>query len=222
MPDHQQPQTGDDAGDAKAPENLGSTESSKPVRRRTSTRSRSTRPIVGWREWAVLPLLADEAIKVKIDTGAATSSLHAHDLDIFEVANDLDLDEGPGSLTIARFAVYPGNGNARRNRQGSGVNDAGPVVEIPIVAFRTVKSSNGQSELRPVVRTPIVLGSRQFDIDLTLADRDTMGYRMLLGRRAIRRRFLVDPGKSYLLGQPGDLDKAVDTDSDQQREQQTA
>ncbi len=157
----------------------------------------------------MLPLLAPDPIQVKIDTGAATSSLHAHDLELFEVTNDLDLepdpDRGSGSLTIARFVIKPNT--LKRNSRGAAKQSAGTdaaeyVAEVPVIAFRNVKSSNGHSELRPVVRTPIVLGSRRFDIDLTLADRDAMGYRMLIGRRAMRRRFLVDPGKSFLLEEP--------------------
>ncbi len=153
----------------------------------------------------MLPLLSSEPIRAKIDTGAATSSIHAHNLEIFEVANHLDLDDGPESLTIARFTISP-----------TSDPHGGPaaVAEVPVVGFRNVKSSNGHSELRPVVRTQIVLGTRRFDIDLTLADRDTMGYRMLLGRRALRRRFLVDPGKSFLLDRPAENNQK----NDQERE----
>jgi hypothetical protein len=66
--------------------------------------------------------------------------------------------------------------------------------------MRDVRSSNGGIESRPVIRTPVVVAGRRFPIDLSLTRRDEMGFRMLLGRRALRRRFVVDPGRSFLTG----------------------
>ena len=75
-------------------------------------------------------------------------------------------------------------------------------VETPIVGFKDVRSSSGHQERRPVIKTPLVLGPHRFTIALTLTDRDEMGFRMLLGRAALRRRFLVDSGRSYRHGVP--------------------
>lgn len=138
------------------------------------------RPVVGWREWAVLDELTPTPIKAKIDTGARTSSLHAF---------DLRLDESSGVL-LARFEIHP--------LQRSASNSA--EVTVPVEGFRNVRSSSGHRERRPVVRTRIALGAHRFDIDVTLTSRDQMGFRMLLGRAALRRRFLIDPGRSFQLG----------------------
>src|SRR5690606_29136185 len=71
-------------------------------------------------------------------------------------------------------------------------------TEAPVHEYRAIRSSNGQMSLRPVIRTRALLLGKKFRIDLTLADRSEMGFRMLLGREAIRRRFLIDPGHSFL------------------------
>ena len=79
-----------------------------------------------------------------------------------------------------------------------------------MVGFKKVRSSNGQAELRPVIRTLAVIGDETFEIDITLASRDAMGFRMLLGRREVRNRFVIDPGRSFL--QPASSDVALPTD----------
>jgi hypothetical protein len=136
---------------------------------------------VGWREWVVLPDLCPIPIKAKVDTGARTSSLHAFDLTI---------EEGDGGA-VARFEIHPEQRSSRS-----------PVdVRWPVVGFRRVRPSTGDAELRPVIRTSMVLGSHAYPIDITLASRDTMGFRMLLGRAAIRNRFAVDAGRSFLQGE---------------------
>lgn len=137
---------------------------------------------IGWREWVAFPVWGIEAVKAKIDTGARTSALHAFDLEHFV------RDEVPW----VRFAVHPWQRSARDD----------VVVEAPRVDVRRVTSSSGASAFRPVVVADIELGERRFPIELTLTRRDEMGFRMLLGREALRRRFLVDPGRSYLLGRP--------------------
>ena len=76
------------------------------------------------------------------------------------------------------------------------------LVEVPIFEWRKVRPSSGQVELRPVVEVRIALLDSMFDAELTLTRRDEMGFRMLLGRQAIRNRFLVDPGRSYFNGRP--------------------
>ena len=130
----------------------------------------------------MLPEFSPVAIKAKVDTGAVTSSIHAFDLELI----------GAGGETTARFGIAP--------KQGSHAEIV--VVEHPVVGFKNVRSSNGQAELRPVVRTSAKIGQETFEIHLTLASRDSMGFRMLLGRRAFRNRFWIDPGRSYL--QPQD------------------
>lgn len=143
--------------------------------------SKSTSKI-GWREWVGLPDLGAPWIKAKIDTGARSSSLHAFDLETF------DRD----GIEWARFSVHPWQKSD---------NDAVP-VEIPILEWRSIKSSSGESDDRPVVRTTLRVGTSNQEVDLTLARRDEMGFRMLVGREAMRKRFLVDPARSYLAGKP--------------------
>lgn len=142
--------------------------------------SRPPLPVLGWREWAALPGLGAEAIKIKVDTGARSSALHAFGLPA----------RPPEVGSLLTFEVHPAQRSARGAR----------VVEAEVVDVRWVRSSTGTSTLRPVIRTPIHLGDLVFPIEITLVRRDVMGFRMLLGRRAIRRRFLVDPGRSFLLG----------------------
>ena len=141
-----------------------------------------TKPIIGWREWVSLPDLGIKFIKAKIDTGARSSSLHAFDLEIYEQDQE----------QWARFKVNP----VQRNEQWEIVSTA------PVIDMRSIRSSSGQSEIRPVVKTNVVMMGQTFEIELTLTDRNQMGFRMLLGREAFRRRFLIDSGKSYRSGVP--------------------
>lgn len=138
------------------------------------------RPIIGWREWLKLPALGVESIKVKVDTGARTSSLHAYDLEEFD----------RGGVSWVRFAIHP---EQRRS------NPSIP-AELPILTHRKVRDSGGKAELRPVVATPVELLGQRWTIEITLTRRDAMGFRMLLGRQAIRTRFVVDPGGSFYGG----------------------
>jgi hypothetical protein len=137
-------------------------------------------PLVGWREWAALPELGVARIKAKVDTGARSSALHA-----FQVVR-----ETVGGEPWVRFRVHP----VQRQAQ--------PEIEVaaPLVDERLVRSSSGKSTLRPVIRTPVELGDHLWPIEITLVRRDLMGFRMLLGRQAVRKRFLVHPGRSYLAG----------------------
>jgi hypothetical protein len=139
---------------------------------------------IGWREWVALPELGVSAVKAKIDTGARSSSLHAWDVTIFE-------GNGQGRRrTQVRFVLHP------RQRDLAETVEA----EADLVAVRAVRSSNGEVEDRPVIRTPVVIDGRRYAIELTLTRRDEMGFRMLVGRRALRRRFVIDPGRSFLCG----------------------
>lgn len=149
----------------------------RPRRRR----SPSPKPIIGWREWATLVDLCPVPIKAKVDTGARTSSLHAF---------NLRLRENDQGLTIAEFEIHP---TQRSSALGS-------VATAPVVDMREVRSSTGHRQRRPVIRTTVAIGTHRFPVEISLTSRDEMGFRMLLGRSAIRRRFLVDPGRSYQQG----------------------
>jgi hypothetical protein len=139
-------------------------------------------PIIGWREWITLPGLGIKFVKAKIDTGARSSSLHAFDIEVFERNGD----------RWVRFNVNPVQRNASWVVQST----------APVIDMRSIRSSSGQEEIRPVVKTAVRMLGQEFDIELTLTDRNKMGFRMLLGREAFRKRFLIDPGKSYLGGIP--------------------
>lgn len=141
------------------------------------TAKRPKRPI-GWREWIVLPDLCPTPIKVKVDTGAQTSALHAFRLKV----------STNGDVPIARFVMHPHQRSTRDSVEAS----------AEVVAYRKVRSSNGRVERRPVITTTAVLGETTMPIEITLTRRDEMGFRMLLGRAAVRKRFLVDPGRSYV------------------------
>jgi hypothetical protein len=139
-------------------------------------------PSMGWREWLELPDLGIRRVKAKVDTGARSSSLHAESIELLQVR---------GQVAV-RFIVLP----LQRSRLK-------PVAcQMPLYDERYVKSSNGSRELRPVIRTAVSWGGQSWEVDVTLTSRDLMGFRMLLGREAIRRRFLVDTGSSYFGGRP--------------------
>jgi hypothetical protein len=140
------------------------------------------REILGWREWVALPDWGVEATKAKIDTGARTSAIHAFDIEMF------DADDAPW----VRFVVHPWQ------RSGS---DSVTVV-APLLDERVITSSSGTQSERPVVLAKMVLAGVAIEAELTLAERDEMGFRMLIGRQAMHERFLVDPALSYLGGRP--------------------
>ncbi|HEY5652944.1 MAG TPA: 30S ribosomal protein S6--L-glutamate ligase [Pontiella sp.] len=137
--------------------------------------------IVGSEEWCKLPEIGIHAVKARVDSGAKTSSLHAHNIHLFN---------NHGSDWV-RFEVYP----IQKNRKISAR------CEAPLVDQRLVKSSTGISEKRYVISTTLSLNNEIWPIEITLTNRDTMGYRMLLGREAMKGRMLVDPEASCCLGQ---------------------
>lgn len=143
---------------------------------------RSDLSVIGWREWVRIPELGIKAIKAKVDTGARSSSLHAFDLDEFE-------REGENWV---RFKIHP------VQRKIEKVIEA----EAKVLEHRSVRSSSGKATIRPVIVTNVELLGNIQSAELTLANRDEMGFRMLLGREAFRKRFLVDAGNSYYGGKP--------------------
>jgi hypothetical protein len=146
---------------------------------RTKRRPKVT---LGWREWVALPDHGIDWIKAKVDTGARTSALHAHGMRWFK----------RDGADWVRFRIQPWQRSAR---------DA-HLIELPVVEVRHVRSSSGHPERRPVVHITICLAGRKVPIEVTLTRRDEMGFRMLLGRQAVRRDFVVDPSQSYLAGRP--------------------
>ena len=138
--------------------------------------------VIGWREWVGLPELGIKKIKAKVDTGARSSSLHAYDLEQFQKDGEEHV----------RFKVHPIQRNNRKFIE----------TEAKVLEYRSVRSSSGKAKLRPVIVTQVKLLGLTWPIELTLANRDEMGFRMLLGREAYRGQFLVDAGKSYYGGKP--------------------
>lgn len=137
--------------------------------------------IVGSEEWVGLPELNIPAISCRVDSGAKTSSLHAFNVQKFK-RND--------QLWVS-FEVHP-------------IQQTRATVircEMPVHDRRVVKSSSGHAETRYVVKTQLTLGGESWPIELTLANRDSMGFRMLLGREAMADRILVDPSQSLLTRQ---------------------
>lgn len=134
-------------------------------------------PHIGWREWVALPELGIPWIKAKVDTGARTSALHAYEIEYFRRRGE----------RWTRFTVHPLQRDLLETI----------VVEAPVLEERIVRSSLGHPTIRPVIVTELAFAARRWPIEITLVSRDQMGFRMLLGRQAIRNRLLVDPGSSY-------------------------
>lgn len=138
--------------------------------------------MLGWREWVSLPALGVAEIKAKVDTGARSSAVHAVDVVRFD----------RGGRDWVAFTVLP----LQRCK------DQAVRCSAPLVDRREVRSSGGHAVRRHVIETTLRVGRQEWPIEVTLARRDLMGFRLLLGRTAIRRRFLVDPGRSYLALRP--------------------
>ncbi len=142
------------------------------------SKPKKQKSIVGWREYVSIPELGIKQIKAKVDTGARTSALHVSNLKIVK----------RGQTKFAEFTVHPQQHSTNpeiHNRH-------------KISSLRVVKSSNGMTTKRPVIKANIMLGLEKKEIEITLVNRDLMGFRLLLGRTALKPNFIVDPGKSYL------------------------
>ncbi|AWB94403.1 hypothetical protein DCE93_00885 [Agromyces badenianii] len=136
--------------------------------------------IAGWREWVSLSGAGVPWIKAKLDTGARTSSLHAFDVE----EHDRD------GVAVVRFGVHPWQNS----------DEDAVVVESPVHDRRSVRSSSGHTEERIVVLMDIVLLDRTMTAEVTLTNRDEMGFRMLVGREALRQGFIVDSARSFVGG----------------------
>ena len=152
------------------------------VTRGTSVIVMYNKPVLGWREWVILPELGITRIKAKVDTGARTSTLHT-----FYVQRYIDV-----GVRRVRFGVHP-----LQNR-----TDIERHCIADLLDEREVTDSGGHRELRAFIRVRIIIGTQQFPIQVSLTDRDTMRFRMLLGRSAMRGRFLIDPKGSFVAGEP--------------------
>lgn len=137
--------------------------------------------IVGSEEWCSFPQLGIPAIKARVDSGAKTSSIHAFDIQKFTKNGE----------SWVRFDIHP----LQRDRRTT------VTCEAKIIDRRRVKSSSGESEKRYVIKALLRSGAETFEVELTLTNRDSMGYRMLLGREAMKGRMLVDPAESFCLGE---------------------
>ncbi|WP_295011070.1 RimK/LysX family protein [uncultured Microbacterium sp.] len=142
-------------------------------------RSPNSSTLIGWREWVTLPDVGIPWIKAKVDTGARSSSLHAQHIREFE------RDGAPW----VRFDVRP----------WQGAHELVP-VELPVFDRRDVRSSSGHAQSRLVVLLDLVLVGRRVTAEVTLSNRSEMGFRMLIGREALRQGFVIDPARSFLGG----------------------
>ena len=135
-------------------------------------------PLIGWREWVQLPELNIDKIKAKIDTGARTSALHAFALKPFT-------ENGKNKIC---FDIHPLQ------------HDTQKIISCvaDVVDKRWVTDSGGHEEERYVIQTPITIAGQTWSIEITLTERENMLFRILLGRRALRKRFIINPARSFI------------------------
>jgi len=148
---------------------------------------RAEQTTVGWREWVSLPELGIPAVKAKMDTGARTSSLHAFNVRAFE----------RDGRAMVRFEVHPIQRDSKTSIR----------VEAELIGTRVVRSSSGHSQRRHVIETVIEICGKSVRAEVTLTRRDVMGFRMLIGRKALAGAFVVDPNRSFIGGWPEGVER---------------
>ncbi len=137
--------------------------------------------IIGWKEWSGLSCLGLPAIKVKIDTGAKTSSLHAFNIESFYIED----------IEYVKFYIHPLQKNKTLQR----------ICVAPVFERRMVSDSGGRKEKRFVIKSKLQIGKKELEIEITLANRDSMTFRMLLGRDAVKQAgMMVDTARSFVQG----------------------
>ncbi|CAA9890183.1 conserved hypothetical protein [Candidatus Methylobacter favarea] len=139
-------------------------------------------PLLGWREWVALPEFDINQIKAKIDTGARSSALHAFAIDPYR----------KGGQRWVMFAIHP------KQKHSDGYIEC----HAPVKDRRLVSDSGGHKQRRYVIETRLILGDTNIRTEMTLTNRDSMLFRMLIGRTLINTRFIIDPSASYLQGKP--------------------
>ncbi|MCX7097323.1 MAG: ATP-dependent zinc protease [Methylococcales bacterium] len=149
------------------------------------TPTTSSLPLLGWREWVSLPALNIDQIKAKVDTGARSSALHAFAIEPYR----------KGGQRWVMFAIHPIQKQSDRSIE----------CHAPIKDRRMVTDSGGHKQRRYVIETELVLGQSIITAEMTLTNRDSMLFRMLIGRTTMINRFIIDPGASYLQGKPAIL-----------------
>lgn len=135
-------------------------------------------PVIGWREWVSLSELGIDKIKAKVDTGARTSALHAFSLKPFT-------ENGKNRIT---FEIHPLQHNTSQI----------VTCTADVIDRREVTDSGGHTEKRYVITTPLTIAGQTWPIEITLTERENMLFRMLLGRSALRKHFVVNPARSFV------------------------
>ena len=139
---------------------------------------------IGWREHVALPELGISSMRAKIDTGARTSALNTDNMELFE-------RDGQRWVSF----TLPAAGQRSKVR-----------YEAQPVDMRAIKNTGGIADTRYIIKTTMILGRRAWGIEISLADRENMKFDMIIGRTALRaQRLIVNPGRSYLAGQPVEL-----------------
>ena len=131
---------------------------------------------IGWREWISLIEFNNFYLKAKIDTGASMSAMHATHI------KEYDSKQG----NFVKFRVHQSKSYV--------------MIKKPIVGYKTIKSSFGKKQMRPVVNISIKIGDNIIDTDITLTRRSRMAYPVLIGRSSLGRNYRINPKRSYLTG----------------------